>query len=106
MGEVVRFPVERVPGYFDPETYCATPAMILILPVIRIDRDEPEGPAPGRRRRRRSDPTVRGLLSPEPEARVRGAFNALHEAFSLVETPHGTADLMGFMIGDSGDETD
>jgi hypothetical protein len=62
MGEVIRFPDEqgyaRVGRYVDAAT---EPATVIILPVIRIDRDpdgnnglEPQsGNNPGRRRRRR-----------------------------------------------------
>jgi hypothetical protein len=62
MGEVIRFPDEqgyaRVGRYVDAKTESAT---VIILPVIRIDRDpdgnnglEPQsGNNPGRRRRRR-----------------------------------------------------
>lgn len=74
MGDVVRFPVEKVDGYFDPAVYRETPAVILILPVVRIDR---EGPAPGTRRSRRRVPPEGGLLSPGTEARVRAAFERL-----------------------------
>jgi hypothetical protein len=62
MGEVIRFPDEqsyaRIGRYVDADT---EPATVIILPVIRIDRDpdgknglEPQsGNNPGRRRRRR-----------------------------------------------------
>jgi len=60
MGEVIRFPDEVSPRgkYVDSTT---EPATVIILPVIRIDRDpdgsnglEPHtGNNPGRRRRRR-----------------------------------------------------
>ena len=60
MGEVIRFPDEVTPRgrYVDSTT---EPATVIILPVIRIDRDpdgsnglEPHtGNNPGRRRRRR-----------------------------------------------------
>jgi hypothetical protein len=62
MGEVIRFPDEsgcaRIGRYVDAHT---EPATVIILPVIRIDRDpdgnnglEPQsGNNPGRRRRRR-----------------------------------------------------
>jgi hypothetical protein len=61
MGEVIRFPDEAGPRggkYVDAST---EPATVIILPVIRIDRDpdgsnglEPDtGNNPGRRRRRR-----------------------------------------------------
>jgi len=60
MGEVIRFPEEVSPRggkYVDANTESAT---VIILPVIRIDRDpdgsglEPDtGNNPGRRRRRR-----------------------------------------------------
>lgn len=61
MGEVIRFPDESGPRggkYIDANT---EPATVIILPVIRIDRDpdgsnglEPDtGNNPGRRRRRR-----------------------------------------------------
>ncbi len=61
MGEVIRFPDEAGPRggkYVDANT---EPATVIILPVIRIDRDpdgsnglEPDtGNNPGRRRRRR-----------------------------------------------------
>jgi hypothetical protein len=59
MGEIIRFPDEVSPRggkYVDANT---EPATVIILPVIRIDRDpdgsnglEP-GNNPGRRRRRR-----------------------------------------------------
>ncbi|HKS84451.1 MAG TPA: hypothetical protein VJR71_03145 [Pseudolabrys sp.] len=61
MGEVIRFPDEVSPRgkYVDANT---EPATVIILPVIRIDRDpdgsngfEPHsGNNPGRRRRRRA----------------------------------------------------
>ena len=61
MGEVIRFPDDGGPGrgkYVDAQT---EPATVIILPVIRIERDfddsnglEPHtGNSPGRRRRRR-----------------------------------------------------
>jgi len=60
MGEVIRFPDDVTPRgkYVDSTT---EPATVIILPVIRIDRDpdgsnglEPHtGNNPGRRRRRR-----------------------------------------------------
>lgn len=62
MGEVIRFPDDvgstRTGRYIDAST---EPATVIILPVIRIDRDpdgsnglEPHtGNNPGRRRRRR-----------------------------------------------------
>lgn len=62
MGEVIRFPEDagyaRAGRYVDATT---EPATVIILPVIRIDRDpdgsnglEPHtGNNPGRRRRRR-----------------------------------------------------
>lgn len=62
MGEIIRFPDEaglaRAGKYVDANT---EPATVIILPVIRIDRDpdgsnglEPQtGNGPGRRRRRR-----------------------------------------------------
>jgi hypothetical protein len=62
MGEVIRFPDEaglaRGGKYVDANT---EPATVIILPVIRIDREpdgsnglEPQtGSGPGRRRRRR-----------------------------------------------------
>ena len=62
MGQVIRFPDEqgytRVGRYVDAKT---EPATVIILPVIRIDRDpdgdnglEPHsGNNPGRRKRRR-----------------------------------------------------
>ncbi|HTT46603.1 MAG TPA: hypothetical protein VMG39_01250 [Pseudolabrys sp.] len=62
MGEVIRFPDETGFGrggrYVDAHS---EPATVIILPVIRIDRDssgsnglEPDtGNTPGRRRRRR-----------------------------------------------------
>jgi len=60
MGEVIRFPDEVAPRgkYVDGTT---EPATVIILPVIRIERDpdgsnglEPDtGNNPGRRRRRR-----------------------------------------------------
>jgi hypothetical protein len=62
MGEVIRFPDEagyaRVGRYVDASS---EPATVIILPVIRIERDpdgsnglEPQtGNNPGRRRRRR-----------------------------------------------------
>jgi hypothetical protein len=61
MGEVIRFPDDAGPRggkYVDANT---EPATVIILPVIRIDRDpdgsnglEPDtGNNPGRRRRRR-----------------------------------------------------
>jgi len=62
MGEVIRFPDEagyaRVGRYVDA---ISEPATVIILPVIRIERDpdgsngvEPQtGNNPGRRRRRR-----------------------------------------------------
>jgi hypothetical protein len=61
MGEVIRFPDDVNPRggkYVDANT---EPATVIILPVIRIDRDpdgsnglEPDtGNNPGRRRRRR-----------------------------------------------------
>jgi hypothetical protein len=62
MGEVIRFPDEagygRGGSYIDANT---EPATVIILPVIRIDRDpdgsnslEPDtGNSSGRRRRRR-----------------------------------------------------
>jgi hypothetical protein len=65
MGEVIRFPDEqgyaRVGRYVDAKT---APATVIILPVIRIDRDpdgdngeEPHsGNNPSRRRRRRLAP--------------------------------------------------
>lgn len=37
MGEVIRFPQER--RTVDVEEYRAEPALILILPTVRIDRD-------------------------------------------------------------------
>lgn len=63
MGEVIRFPeasgYARVGRYVDAAT---EPAIVIILPVIRIERDpdgsnglEPHtGNNPGRRRRRRA----------------------------------------------------
>lgn len=61
MGEIVRFPDELSPRgkYVDAGT---EPATVIILPVIRIERDpdgsnglEPHtGNNPGRRRRRRA----------------------------------------------------
>ena len=62
MGEVIRFPDEA--GYARGGKYVdasSEPATVIILPVIRIDRDsdgsnglEPQtGNNPGRRRRRR-----------------------------------------------------
>jgi len=61
MGEVIRFPDEVSPRgrYVDANT---EPATVIILPVIRIERDpdgsnglEPHsGNNPGRRRRRRA----------------------------------------------------
>ena len=63
MGEVIKFPDGAGSGrggkYIDANT---EPAMVIILPVIRIDRGpdgsndlEPHtGAAPGRRRRRRA----------------------------------------------------
>jgi hypothetical protein len=63
MGEVIRFPDEsgyaRAGRYIDAQ---AEPATVIILPVIRIDRDpdgnnglEPQtGNGAGRRRRRRA----------------------------------------------------
>ena len=61
MGEIIRFPDEVSPRgkYVDATTESAT---VIILPVIRIDRDpdgsnglEPNsGNNPGRRRRRRA----------------------------------------------------
>ena len=61
MGEVIRFPDEVAPRgkYVDSTT---EPATVIILPVIRIERDGPDGSNglephtgnnPGRRRRRR-----------------------------------------------------
>jgi hypothetical protein len=62
MGEVIRFPDEagyaRIGRYVDANT---EPATVIILPVIRVQRDpdgtnglEPDtGNTPGRRRRRR-----------------------------------------------------
>ncbi|HXX25560.1 MAG TPA: hypothetical protein VEJ40_02775 [Pseudolabrys sp.] len=61
MGEVIRFPDEVTPRgkYIDGTT---EPATVIILPVIRIERDGPDGSNdlephtgnnPGRRRRRR-----------------------------------------------------
>jgi hypothetical protein len=61
MGEVIRFPDELGPRggrYVDPNT---EPATVIILPVIRVERNtdgsnglEPDsGNTPGRRRRRR-----------------------------------------------------
>ena len=62
MGEVIRFPDETGCGrsgrYIDANT---EPATVIILPVIRVERDpddsnglEPDtGNTPGRRRRRR-----------------------------------------------------
>lgn len=62
MGEVIRFPDDanfgRVGRYVDAHT---EPATVIILPVIRIEREaigadglEPDtGNSPGRRRRRR-----------------------------------------------------
>jgi hypothetical protein len=58
MGEVIRFPDETGCGrsgrYIDANT---EPATVIILPVIRVERDtdglEPDtGNSPGRRRRR------------------------------------------------------
>jgi hypothetical protein len=59
MGEVIRFPDEVSPrGKYVDST--SEPATVIILPVIRIERDpdgsngiEPTGNNPGRRRRRR-----------------------------------------------------
>lgn len=62
MGEVIRFPDEA--GYARGGRYVdaiSEPATVIILPVIRIERDpddsnglEPQtGSSPGRRRRRR-----------------------------------------------------
>ncbi|HEY7230709.1 MAG TPA: hypothetical protein VH558_10100 [Pseudolabrys sp.] len=61
MGEIIRFPDETNPRgkYVDANT---EPATVIILPVIRIERDpdgsnglEPHsGNNPGRRRRRRA----------------------------------------------------
>lgn len=59
MGEVIQFPDETGCGrsgrYVDANT---EPATVIILPVIRVERDtdglEPDtGNSPGRRRRRR-----------------------------------------------------
>lgn len=115
MGDVVRFPVERLERYFDPAVYRETPAVILILPVIRIDRDRPEGLAPAIRRRRRRVPPEGGLLSPGTEARVRAAFERLRRGdvsmANLPEYDPSPAINVGpFVVwpwgSDTGDETD
>ena len=114
MGDVVRFPVERVARYFDPAVYRETPAVILLLPVVRIDREVPEGPAPGLRRRRRRVPAAGGLLSPGTEERVRAAFERLRRGD--VENPPDPGPAIGLGVwtispwgpwgSDTGDETD
>jgi hypothetical protein len=114
MGDVVRFPVERVDRYFDPAVYRETPAVILLLPVVRIDREVPEGPAPGLRRRRRRVPAAGGLLSPGTEERVRAAFERLRRGD--VENPPDPGPAIGLGVwtispwgpwgSDTGDETD
>lgn len=44
MGTVLRFPAERVEGKLFA-TERAEPADVLILPVVRIEREEEPGPA-------------------------------------------------------------
>lgn len=87
MGDVVRFPVEKIDGYFDETRFRPEPAVILILPVVRIDRptdDEVMEAVPkALRRHRRRVAEERGLLSPGTEERVRRAFNVLDEAARL-----------------------
>lgn len=118
MGDVVRFPVEKIDGYFDETRFRPEPAVILILPVVRIDRDDPVAEPPARRlrRRRRSDPPSGGLLSPGTEERVRAAFERLRAGdvsmANLPEYDPGPAIGIGPLEigtwpwpGDTGDET-
>lgn len=115
MGDVVRFPVEKIDGYFDPAVYRETPAVILTLPVVRIDREP--GRLPRRLRKRGAgDPPVGGLLSPGTEERVRAAFERLRAGdvsmANLPEYDPGPAIGIGPLEigtwpwpGDTGDET-
>lgn len=99
MGDVVRFPQERCPGSF-ADTYRSEPAVILVLPVVRVDRDDAEGPAPALRRRRRRVPPEGGLLSPGTEARVRAAFERLRQGDVSMAGPHGpTLGVGPILIG-------
>lgn len=87
MGDVVRFPQERCPGIF-ADDYRDEPAVILILPVVRIDRCEPEGPAPALRRRWRRVQQPDGILSPGTEKLVRAAFERLRRGdVSMADLP-------------------
>lgn len=120
MGDVVRFPVERLDRYFDPAVYRETPAVILTLPVIRIARptdDEVMEAVPkALRRHQRLVAEERGLLSPGTEERVRAAFERLRAGdvsmASLPEYDPGPAIGIGPLEigtwpwpGDTGDET-
>lgn len=81
MGDVVRFPVEKIDGYFDETRFRPEPAAILILPVVRVDRptdDEVMEAVPAALRRHRElVAREQALLSPGTEKRVRKAFKAL-----------------------------
>lgn len=46
MGTVVRFPAERVRGVLYP-AHRAEPAEVMILPVVRIERDSSPDDSPG-----------------------------------------------------------
>lgn len=121
MGDVVRFPVEKIDGYFDPAVYRETPAVILTLPVIRIDRptdDEVMEAVPAALRRHRElVAREQALLSPWTEKRVRAAIERLREGgVSIANLPDydpGPAIGIGPLEigtwpwpGDTGDETD
>lgn len=111
MGDVVRFPVEKIDGYFDPAVYRETPAVILILPSVG------KATAAALRRRRRRAAAPEGLLSPATEERVRAAFERLRAGdvsmANLPEYDPGPAIGIGPLEigtwpwpGDTGDETD
>lgn len=49
MGEVVQYPNRGIPPPI--KVWHDEPAIVLILPVIRIEREPPDEPKPRRRRR-------------------------------------------------------
>lgn len=55
VGEVVEFPIDRRFPPFDGGERPGEPCVVLMLPVVKIERVDPGGdePEPGRRRSRR-----------------------------------------------------
>lgn len=85
MGDLIRFPQERRTVAVEDDR--DEPAVVLILPVVRVERTPGSSGPTGRRRRRvpvdpiiaAYDAAVRldALVSPDTEERVRGFLDDL-----------------------------